>query len=68
VQLLEDLHAQDAQHVLTGPRHGEEGRAGEDRAEQEQSDHDQDQAEQAFDALVGLVMAAGSMVSNPPRV
>ncbi len=51
MQLFEYLHAQDAQHVLPGPGHREEGRAGQYRAEHKQGDHHQDKTEQSFDAL-----------------
>ncbi len=38
--------------MLAGPGHEEKGHAGQDGAEHIQGHHDQDQAEQAVDALV----------------
>ena len=45
MELLEHFHAQDAQHMLTGPCHDEEGRAGENGACDKQSDNDHNEAE-----------------------
>ena len=58
VQVLEHFHPQRTQHVLAGPGHGEEGHAGQQRAEDEQDDQDQDQPHQAGDAAGRVHIAA----------
>ena len=52
MQLLEDFHAQDTQHVLSRPCHDEKRRTGDYRAQDKQRDHNQDETQQPCNALL----------------